>query len=71
MTAISATIFLVSINWTLITVRILENMTELSLGPAAAFSVFVDRRRALVTNLLDWIMRRVTIPCFLPRACRH
>ena len=41
MTAISATIFLVSINWTLITVRILENMTELSLGPAAAFSVFV------------------------------
>ena len=41
MTAISATIFLVSINWTLITVRILENMTELALGPAAAFSVFV------------------------------
>ena len=41
MTAISATIFLVSISWTLITVRILENMTELALGPAAAFSVFV------------------------------
>jgi iron(III) transport system permease protein len=41
MTAISATIFLVSISWTLITVRILENMTELSLGPAAAFSVLV------------------------------
>jgi iron(III) transport system permease protein len=41
MTAISATIFLVSIHWTLITVRILENMTELSLGPAAAFSVLV------------------------------
>ncbi|MBI4391845.1 MAG: ABC transporter permease subunit [candidate division NC10 bacterium] len=41
MTAISATIFLVSINWTLITVRILENMTELSLGAAAAFSVLV------------------------------
>ena len=41
MTAISATIFLISINWTLVTVRILENMTELSLGPAAAFSVFV------------------------------
>ena len=29
MTAISATIFLVSIGWTLITVKILENMTEL------------------------------------------
>jgi len=41
MTAISATIFLVSINWTLITVRILENITELSLGPAAAFSILV------------------------------
>ncbi len=41
MTAISATIFLVSIDWTLITVRILENITELSLGPAAAFSVLV------------------------------
>jgi iron(III) transport system permease protein len=41
MTAISATIFLVSIHWTLITVRILEKMTELELGVAAAFSVFV------------------------------
>jgi iron(III) transport system permease protein len=41
MTAISATIFLVSIGWSLITVKILENITELSLGPAAAFSVLV------------------------------
>ena len=41
MTAISATIFLVSIEWTLITVRILENMTELAIGVAAAFSVLV------------------------------
>lgn len=41
MTAISATIFLVSLNWTLITVRILENMTELHLGVSAAFSVLV------------------------------
>ncbi|MBV6304151.1 iron ABC transporter permease [Candidimonas humi] len=41
MTAISATIFLISISWNLITVRILENMTELALGPAAAFSVLV------------------------------
>ena len=50
MTAISATIFLVSIGWTLITVRILENMTELSLGPAAAFSVFVIVVVMLVTT---------------------
>jgi iron(III) transport system permease protein len=41
MTAISATIFLVSLNWTLITVRILEKMTELELGVAAAFSILV------------------------------
>ena len=41
MTAISATIFLISINWTLITVRVLEKMTELELGVAAAFSILV------------------------------
>ena len=41
MTAISATIFLVPIGWTLITVKILQDMTELALGPAAAFSVLV------------------------------
>jgi iron(III) transport system permease protein len=41
MTAISATIFLISIHWTLITVRILEKMTELELGVAAAFSILV------------------------------
>jgi len=59
MTAISATIFLVSINWTLITVRILENMTELSLGPAAAFSVFVIAVVLLVTSGLDALLRRI------------
>jgi iron(III) transport system permease protein len=62
MTAISATIFLVSINWTLITVRILENMTELSLGPAAAFSVFVILMVIVVTSVLNWILQRVTAP---------
>jgi iron(III) transport system permease protein len=41
MTAISATIFIVSINWVLITVRILEKMTEMEIGVAAAFSIFV------------------------------
>ena len=55
LTAISATIFLISINWTLVTVRILENMTELSLGPAAAFSVFVV---ALVYAVL-WLIGRM------------
>jgi iron(III) transport system permease protein len=59
MTAISATIFLVSISWTLITVRILENMTELSLGPAAAFSVFVIVVVMAVMGLLNAVLRRL------------
>jgi iron(III) transport system permease protein len=58
MTAISATIFLVSINWTLITVRILENMTELSLGPAAAFSVLVVIIVFIVITLISGLLRR-------------
>ncbi|MGE0714240.1 MAG: ABC transporter permease, partial [Alphaproteobacteria bacterium] len=59
MTAISATIFLVSIDWTLITVRILENMTELALGPAAAFSVFVIVVVMTVTGLVNALLRRL------------
>ena len=59
MTAISATIFLVSISWTLITVRILDNMTELSLGPAAAFSVFVILAVSLVMALINGVLRRL------------
>ncbi|HEU0063077.1 MAG TPA: iron ABC transporter permease [Hyphomicrobiaceae bacterium] len=59
MTAISATIFLVSIGWTLITVRILENMTELSLGPAAAFSVLVIVAVMAVMAVLNAILRRL------------
>jgi iron(III) transport system permease protein len=62
MTAISATIFLVSINWTLITVKILENMTEVALGPAAAFSVFVIVVVVFVTTMLNVILRRMTAP---------
>ncbi len=62
MTAISATIFLVSINWTLITVKILENMTEVALGPAAAFSVFVIAVVLIVTGLLNLTLKRLTAP---------
>jgi iron(III) transport system permease protein len=71
MTAISATIFLVSINWTLITVRILENMTELSLGPAAAFSVFVIAVVLVVTTLLNLVMRELTMPAAVPPMVRR
>ena len=39
MTAISATIFLVSVRWTLLTTRILESMTGLQFAQASAFSV--------------------------------
>jgi iron(III) transport system permease protein len=39
MTAISATIFLVSVHWTLLTTRILESMTELQFAQASAFSI--------------------------------
>ena len=62
MTAISATIFLVSINWTLITVKMLENMTEVELGPAAAFSVFVIVVVLVVTGLLNLALKRMTAP---------
>lgn len=57
MTAISATIFLVSINWILITVRILENMTELELGVAAAFSVIVVASVMVVMGIVNFAMR--------------
>ena len=62
MTAISATIFLVSIDWTLITVRILENITELSLGPAAAFSVFIVAVVFVVMGFINLAMRRFKAP---------
>jgi iron(III) transport system permease protein len=68
MTAISATIFLVSIDWTLITVRILENMTELALGPAAAFSVFVIVVVLAVTGLINALLRRLRTSAELPVA---
>jgi iron(III) transport system permease protein len=57
MTAISATIFLVSIGWTLVTVRILENITELSLGPAAAYSVLVVAIVFVVIGLIGRVLR--------------
>ncbi len=62
MTAISATIFLVSIGWTLITVRILENMTEMALGPAAAFSVFVIVVVYVVVAALSYVLSRLRAP---------
>ena len=62
MTAISATIFLVSISWTLVTVRILENMTELALGVAAAFSVLVVAIVFVVIFAIGRVLRRFRAP---------
>ena len=59
MTAISATIFLVSIGWTLVTVKILENMTELALGAAAAFSVLVVAIVFVVIGAIGQVLRRL------------
>lgn len=58
MTAISATIFVVSISWTLVTVKILENMTELALGVAAAFSVVVVAIVFVVIFAIGRVLRR-------------
>jgi iron(III) transport system permease protein len=66
MTAISATIFLVSIGWTLITVKILENMTELSLGSAAAFSVLVVAIVFVVIALIGRVLRWFRAPGAAP-----
>jgi iron(III) transport system permease protein len=66
MTAISATIFLVSIGWTLVTVKILENMTELALGPAAAFSMLVVAIVFLVIYLIGRVLRRLRAAGALP-----
>ncbi len=62
MTAISATIFLVSVSWTLITVKILENITELALGPAAAFSVLVCVIVFVVVGLIGRLLRVFRAP---------
>ncbi len=62
MTAISATIFLVPISWSLVTVKILENMTELSLGPAAAFSVLVVVIVFVVIALIGQALRLLRAP---------
>ncbi|MBI3457528.1 MAG: iron ABC transporter permease [Candidatus Rokubacteria bacterium] len=59
MTAISATIFLVSVNWTLLTVRILEAITELELGTASAFAMLVIALVYAMLALLGWVLRRL------------
>lgn len=63
MTAISATIFLVSVRWTLLTTRILESMTELQFSQASAFSmvliVIVFAADALLLGLLRYSTMKI------------
>ncbi|HXA94113.1 MAG TPA: iron ABC transporter permease [Candidatus Dormibacteraeota bacterium] len=59
MTAISATIFLVSLQWSHVTVRILEGITNLELGQASAFSVLVILLVYAAVLLSSLVMRRL------------
>jgi iron(III) transport system permease protein len=59
MTAISATIFLVSLNWSLVTVRILEGITNLELGQASAFSMLVIALVYLAVLVTNVALRRL------------
>ena len=64
MTAISATIFLVSLDWSLVTVRILEGITNLELGQASAFSVIVILLVYLAVVVANLAMRRLNAGSF-------
>lgn len=60
MTAISATIFLVSLNWSLVTVRILDGITNVDLGQASAYSVVVIVLVFLAVFLTGLLLRALT-----------
>ena len=57
MTAISATIFLVSVHWTLITTRILECMTELQFAQACAFSIVLIALIFIASGVMNLLAR--------------
>jgi iron(III) transport system permease protein len=57
MTAISATIFLVSVSWSLLTTRILECITEMQFAQAAAFSVVLIGIIFLISGILSILFR--------------
>lgn len=58
MTAISATIFLVSVNWTLLTTRILECMTGLQFAQASAFSVVLIGLVFMGSGSMTWLAKQ-------------
>ncbi|MCC7183117.1 MAG: iron ABC transporter permease [Rhodocyclaceae bacterium] len=60
MTAISATIFLVSLDWNLVTVKILDGITNVELGKASAYSVLVILIIFVVVALTGVVLRALT-----------
>lgn len=60
MTAISATIFLVSVRWTLLTTRILESMTELQFSQASAFSIVLIVLVFIADSIMMALMKLTT-----------
>ena len=61
MTAISATIFLVSVRWTLLTSRILEGMTELQFTQACAFSIILIIIVFIADGLMTWALHMYSV----------
>lgn len=61
MTAISATIFLVSVRWTLLTSRILESMTELQFTQACAFSIILIIIVFIADGLMTWALHMYSV----------
>ncbi len=59
MTAISATFFLVSVHWSLITTRILECMTELQFAQACAFSIVLIIIVFIASGVMSLIAKTV------------
>jgi len=64
MTAVSAVIFLVSVQWSLLTVRILECITELLFAQAAAFSVVLLLIVFVALGLID-LLFKIAYPSYL------
>lgn len=61
MTAISATIFLISVRWTLLTTRILESMTELQFSQASAFSIVLIVMVFIADIVMGWALHRSSL----------
>lgn len=64
MTAVSATIFLVSVRWILLTIRILECITELLFAQAAAFSVVLVLIVFIAIGIIS-VMFRIAYPDYV------